>query len=106
MPDEMPKALKRWESTRQQGKLKFILLSGVLAWGMPMFFVMTFVVNRPSDHREQPWWLILVSAVIWAVGGACFGFTMWTISEKRYQKYLAANPPQVQPPLEGPPNAG
>jgi hypothetical protein len=105
MPDEMPKALKRWESTRQQGKVKFILLSGVLSWGMPMFAVMTFVVNRQSDQREQPGWMILVSAAIWALGGALFGFTLWTISEKRYQKYLASNPPQVPPPLQSPPDA-
>jgi len=89
MNTEMPKDIKKWEITRQKCKTKFILLNGVVAWGIPMFVIMTFVINR-ERARTDPAWLLLLSAVIWAIGGACFGFAIWTISERKYQRYIAA----------------
>jgi hypothetical protein len=88
MNPEMPNDLRKWETTRQKGKVKFILLHGVLAWGVPMFVVMTFFINRQRDTTPSIG-MLLVSAVIWAIGGGCFGLAIWTFSEKRYQKYLA-----------------
>ena len=93
MNPEMPKDLKKWEITREKGKAKFILVTGVLSWGLPMFAVMTFVINRKRDEVLPPW-LILVSALIWGLGGALFGWVIWTLSEKKYQKYLATHKPQ------------
>jgi len=89
MNSEMPKDIRKWGITRQKGKMKFILLNGVVAWGIPMFVIMTFVINR-ERARTDPVWLLLVSAVIWAIGGACFGLAIWTISERKYQRYIAA----------------
>jgi hypothetical protein len=85
----MPRDLQKWEATRRKGKAKFILVSGILSWGLPMFVVMTFVVNRQPDKPDSPT-LILTSAVIWALGGALFGWVIWNMSEKKYQKYLAS----------------
>lgn len=85
----MPKELKKWETTRQAGKKKFILFSGVLAWGLPMFVVMTFIVNRRPEVVLSSA-MILLSAAIWALGGALFGWLMWMMSERKYQKFLAA----------------
>jgi hypothetical protein len=87
MNPEMPKDLQRWEETRKKGKWPFVLLNGMLAWGLPMFAVMTFVVNRKADRPLSPG-LIAISAVVWALGGCCFGLAVWTMSERKYQKYL------------------
>jgi hypothetical protein len=84
----MPKELKKWEVTRQKGRKTFILVNGVLSWGLPMFIVMTFFVHRRPDGVHSPW-MILVSAILWALGGALFGWIMWRLSEKKYRKYLA-----------------
>jgi uncharacterized membrane protein len=84
----MPPELRKWNATRRQGMAKFILQFGVLAWGLPMFAIMTFVVNRRAGEVRSPQ-MILVSIVLWALGGALYGWTMWTITEKKYQKYLA-----------------
>ena len=88
MNTEIPKDLKKWEITRQKGKPRFILLSGVLGYGLPMFVVMTFFVNRQQDKPITPA-MIAISAVVWAIGGASFGLIMWAITERRYQKFLA-----------------
>ncbi len=89
----MPKELKKWEITRQKGKAKFILLNGVLAWGLPMFIVMTFFLNRRPDQMLSLT-TVFVSAIIWALGGALFGWMAWTWAERRYKKYLAARQPE------------
>jgi hypothetical protein len=87
MNSEMPKELKKWEVTREKGKARFILVTGVLAWGLPMFLVMTFLFGRRPDGARSLG-MILVSAIIWAFGGALFGWVTWTLSEKKYQNFL------------------
>jgi hypothetical protein len=89
MNSDAPNHIRKWEETRQKGKLRFIFLQGVVSWGVPMFVVMTFVLNRERANSDPPW-MLLASAVIWAIGGACFGLAMWAISERRYQKYIAS----------------
>ena len=63
------------------------LLTGVLAWGLPMFVIMTFVVSR-KNWREHTPVEIAASAVLWVIGGACFGWWVWRSSEKKYWAYL------------------
>ncbi|MBI4750872.1 MAG: hypothetical protein HY774_20530 [Acidobacteria bacterium] len=86
MKKEMPKDLEAWEKTREMGRTKYILFHGVLFWGVPMFAIMTFFVNNRPD-RLLTQGMILVSAFVWALGGALFGVTTWYINERRYQKY-------------------
>jgi len=75
--------LERWEQTRKQGRGRYVLTSGVLVWGLPMFVVMTFFARETSDLTVG---LVAVSAVIWAVGGAVFGILTWFFSERRYSR--------------------
>ena len=89
MSTEMPADLKRWDETRKRGRARYILTTGVLAWGIPMFVVMTFVVNRRSDGPPSPA-MIAFSAVLWACGGGLFGAAMWRYWEKRYQQFLTS----------------
>ena len=84
-----PDAIARWEKSRAKGKLHFILVSGVLSWGVPMFIAMTFFVNR---ERLSPGHIIL-SAFMWLLGGAGFGLFVWYFSEKQYQKTIQGKGP-------------
>ncbi len=88
VPEQMPKDLKNWELLRQKGKKRFILITGVLSYGVPMFVVMTFLVNRDQGHLP-PEVRIGILLVIWLLGGAAFGWVMWKLNEGRYQKFLA-----------------
>lgn len=40
----------RWLKTREKGYLKFVLINGVVYWGIPMFLFMTFIVFRPFEN--------------------------------------------------------
>lgn len=92
MNAETPKEFQRWEVTRRKGKLNFILIRGVLAYGLPMFLLMTLFANRDPEKPLAPV-LIIISAAVWAVGGAVFGWAMWALTERRYKKYLATRTP-------------
>ena len=81
-----PEEMARWEKVRALGMWRYVLLYGVIAWGAPMFVLMTFVVNPFPTFPELIW----ISAGIWAIGGALFGTTMWWFAERRYRKALAS----------------
>lgn len=90
----VPKDIQRWEETRRKGKGNYLLMNGVLAWGVPMFAVMTFVVNKPP----KTFGLLAVSALLWTAGGFCFGLLTWHSFEAKYQKYMKSRkdlPPQI-----------
>ena len=87
MTTEMPKSLRHWQITREKGKMKFILQNGILAWGLPMFIVMTFVVNRGQGRPLTPLDLA-INVAIWTICGAGFGWVVWTTSEQKYQKFM------------------
>ena len=76
-----PEVREKWARTRAKGKRDYVLKSGVLAYGLPMFLIMTFYVNR---ERLTPSF-ILISALLWLIGGIFFGVAMWSVYEARYQ---------------------
>ena len=80
-----PQAAARWEKTRAMGKRRYVLISGVLSYGLPMFVAMTFFVHR-SDLSPN---FIAVSAVLWLTGGALFGLVTWHIFERQFAKAKA-----------------
>ena len=77
-----PKQLEAWKKSREKGMLHYVLIGGVLSYGLPMFVVMTLIVYR----TELSPWNIGLSAVIWALGGALFGLAMWYIQEWQFRK--------------------
>ena len=92
--EAVPKGNRGWEVTRQKGMWRYIFYFGVLAWGVPMFVVMTFL---PFHHRDKPLsaGMILMFAGIWALCGAGYGFGMWSTQERKYLKSLKPKPPQA-----------
>lgn len=73
--------LERWARTRLQGMRRFVLFRGVLAYGVPMFVIMTFVIPHPKLSTTQ-------SAVLWLLTGVGYGVAMWLLQEHRYRKAL------------------
>ena len=77
-----PDAFVRWQKTRTLGKRRYVLISGVLSYGLPMFVAMTFFVHR-NDLSAR---FIAASALLWLTGGALFGLITWHIFERQYAK--------------------
>lgn len=80
-----------WETIRQKGKKRFILFTGILLWGVPMFVIMTFF----KSHTELNWnwpsfFFILGQLTTWTLGGILYGWFLWKILEKRFQRQMAA----------------
>jgi uncharacterized BrkB/YihY/UPF0761 family membrane protein len=75
--------LERWKISRAQGRWRFMLVSGVLTYGLIMFVAMTFFVNGPARLTVVS---VLVAAATWSVGGLVFGALVWHFSERRYKR--------------------
>ena len=78
------KGLQNWEKARAVGMTRFVLLRGVLSYGLTMFIVMTFIVHR-GDLSAR---FIAISAGLWLVGGAVFGALTWFLMERIYRKFV------------------
>jgi hypothetical protein len=77
-----PEQLEKWKETRQNGMLRYVLVSGVLSYGLAMFIAMTFFVHRDKLSAS----FVGLSAVAWTIGGALFGVMMWFVQERQFRK--------------------
>lgn len=73
------KEFDRWASIREQGMLRYVLLNGLLSYGVPMFVLMTFIIPHPRLSHGQ-------SGLLWALTGAGYGLAMWMVQERRFRK--------------------
>jgi len=81
-----PKEIGQWQKTREKGLARFILATGILSYGMPLFVVLNFM-----DPPKMPLSItdLIVTLLICAVaGGSAFGYILWVVQEKRYRKAL------------------
>ena len=84
--------LQSWEKTRVKGKRHFILNRGVLGWGLYMFFVMTLyshlkAVNFDISALDSiSLSIVSINFTICMLGGFCYGWWTWLLSEKSYKK--------------------
>ena len=79
-----PKHFEHWSKLRTRGKARYILGTGVLAWGLPMFLFMILIINRRTTSLTA----IGLNLLIWILGGTLFGWLTWTIAERQYQRAL------------------
>ena len=73
------KEFDRWAKSREVGMFRYVLLTGVVSWGIPMLVIMTFFVPHPKLSTLQ-------SAALWLATGAFYGIAMWLVQEYRYRK--------------------
>ncbi|MGP9799350.1 hypothetical protein [Rheinheimera sp. NSM] len=83
------KELLRWSEQRRKGLRKFILLNGVLSWGLPMLIAMAFI-GKPFEQGFTAK-AITIHCLVWVFGGVLFGIVLWFINEWRYKKQMSKN---------------
>ena len=82
-----PADLVRWQTIRAKGKARFILIRGVLMWGLPML-VFTSFISKPFTHGLFSH-MAIVHYFTWLIAGVFFGVFMWLFSEWRYKKEIS-----------------
>jgi uncharacterized BrkB/YihY/UPF0761 family membrane protein len=81
--------LARWERIKQRGIWRFILIRGVLGWGLPggiLFSIFQIYSSKPLPFL---WYFsVLIILGLWVVGGVFFGLFMWFITMWSYSRAL------------------
>ena len=91
------KDFDEWAKARKQSIFSFILLRGLVAWGLPMFIAMTFFVNDAFDESGLIVSHVVINAVAWTIGGLLFGASIWYFTERKYKKELASRKETYKP---------
>lgn len=84
----------KWEKVRSRGKRHFVLIRGVLGWGLVMFLFMTVFSHFQKTGFKAPSFddisitIIVINAVIWPIAGFVWGACTWSITDKSYLKYI------------------
>lgn len=82
-----------WSAVRARGQTRYLLVNGVLAWGMPMFVLMAggpvfFGFPYDAEPSLSYWgW----QALLWATAGVMYGLWMWSANEASYQRFEQSN---------------
>ncbi|MRH43835.1 hypothetical protein GH741_14425 [Aquibacillus halophilus] len=75
------KQMIKWEKTREFGKWKYILVSGV--FGGVVYFIISILLDimfsRPFNFYEH-----IITGIIF---GFVYGLVSWMLSERNYKKY-------------------
>lgn len=78
----------KWASVRTRGRLRYILVTGVLGFALPVG-----VISELVDHwmgAPGPFWGRLgISLLLVPITGYFFGAVMWHFNERQYQRRSA-----------------
>lgn len=79
---------ENWESTRKKGFLNFLLVRGLLLFGLS-FTVFQFLIKLLLGNEIN----ILATFISGLMGGLIYGISMWYFAEKRFKKENTTNEP-------------
>ncbi len=73
----------RWAITRQRGRFRFILILGVLIWGIgtAVLFSIFMAAQRGFDHFV---WDLGLALILFPIGGYFWGSWMWRFNERQF----------------------
>lgn len=84
---ELSEKLQRWEETRKMGLVPFVLVYGVLAWGLSTGVIWAVVMSVMSGW-EKFFMRLLVACIFFPIGGVLFGFFVWRKNEQEFLKQM------------------
>jgi membrane associated rhomboid family serine protease len=79
---------ENWESTRKKGFLNFLLVRGLLLFGLS-FTVFQFLIKLLAGNEIN----ILATFISGLMGGLIYGTSMWYFAERRFKKENTTNEP-------------
>lgn len=80
--------IAKLSNIRNQGFLRFVLLRGVLGWGLGTAILYSFIMWLKSDTDISS--LLPISFVVFPLGGVLWGALMWQIVGGKYKQKNSA----------------
>ena len=81
------KEFNKWTEVRKKGFSGYVLQNGFIGYGLRMFIVMSFFINKAfADGFTVK--NVIFNVSLWAIAGLLFGSLMWYIFEGRYDREL------------------
>ena len=77
--------MDKWAKTREKGKQRFVLVNGVLGWGVPTA-ILWAVLMEFIEPLENIWVRPIIALIIFPIAGIAFGHLTWNKSEKAFAK--------------------
>tara|TARA_Y100000052_G_C2923145_1_gene69570 strand:+ start:333 stop:590 length:258 start_codon:yes stop_codon:yes gene_type:complete len=77
--------MEKWAITREKGKQRFVLVNGVLGWGVTTAILWS-VLMELIEPSQNIWVRPIVALIIFPIAGIAFGHLMWNKSEKAFEK--------------------
>jgi hypothetical protein len=87
MSDIQQFRLARWERIKRGGMWRFVILRGVLGWGLTMGII-GIIFERVSRKEEAFAWYLILGLCL--VGGCVWGLAMWFLTMWSYSRALKA----------------
>jgi hypothetical protein len=81
------KFMKRWEKIRAKGRIRFILLNGVIYFGGWMFIFTRFIFPSIAEYLfgwKMSYLPMYESLILWLLMGLLWGISTWWLNEKSY----------------------
>ncbi|WP_042147868.1 MULTISPECIES: hypothetical protein [unclassified Pseudoalteromonas] len=81
-------SITKWEQQKQAGIVKFILIEGVLKWGLlsTLVFLGMMFSGKNVGHKE-----IVTTCLIWLIASIVYGYSMWHGTSLAYKAQLQAS---------------
>ena len=77
--------MEKWAKTREKGKQRFVLVNGILGWGVTTAILWS-VLMELIEPSQNIWVRPTIALIIFPIAGIAFGHLTWNKSEKAYEK--------------------
>jgi hypothetical protein len=74
----------KWSITRSKGMLRYVITHGLLAWGLPMFIMTSFIYKDYNKDLAD----ILHKLFVYCSIGTLMHFLIWIYMENKYKKHI------------------
>lgn len=77
--------IAKWEMTRADGPVRFVLRKGVMGWGSSFAGLAPFVACLINGEFANVGRLYLTTLPVSLVAGAAYALVMWLMNERKYR---------------------
>jgi hypothetical protein len=86
-----PRQVEGWSKTRAKGRTRFVWLTGVVSWGVPVAIIWSVAMASFKGWDRFPH-LLRIALILFPIAGYWFGSYVWRKSEEQYEQTLGDQP--------------